>query len=344
MAASFTDSNDDKDKDKATRLQKKMNGRQQRVIVGYRLAMVLYSVIGMGMLLGPICKHGLSILPRVGNYAAGPCMAATFCYILQHAAAASNSNRLNSETYKRANLYLSQYGAMYLAAAVLVNGGPLTECGAKMLHSPILLLASLLAVVNGIKGWSYGAKGGWDKPQNKNTSLMADFVDVLVSSWIRILSVVPKSLASLGFLAATLFAATLQIATGVDIVRQLVPEILATLATSSSSSSAAAAMSITSAGGVALKMIQFTRLSMLTCICVTLKDAADRNRLTGTTFIQYNALSTFTFALMSANFLSLKQAPSLAAAAAAVFSLFSAVIGLVSIRVRRSSSSSSSSK
>jgi hypothetical protein len=335
-SSSSTNSEDGKEQQQQLQ-QKKIDGRKKRVVIGYRLAMVLYSGIGMAMLLGPTCQNGLSMLSMAGNYAAGPIMAATLCYILSNAA---SNNRLSSETYKRANIYLSQYGFVYLCAAALVKwcssclGLPLSG-GTKKLTSPVLLLASFVALVNGIKGFTYGAKG-LDKQQNKNTTLLADFVDVFVTTSIRILSVVPKSLASLGFLFATTFAATLQLATLLDIFRNLlIPEVLATLATSGAS------FSITSMGLTASKMIQFTRLSLLTCICLTLKDAADRNRLTGTTFILYSALSTFTFCFMSAN--SLKPAPLAAAAASAMFSIFSAVIALVSIRIKLKESNRGSS-
>jgi hypothetical protein len=353
-SSSSPSSKDDSAEEKQKLQKKKMDGRQKRVLMGYRLSMMLYGMMSIAMLLGPISTtskgHGsLSmLLPLAGNYATGPIMAATFCYILLQA---TQANRLSSETYKRANLYLSQYGAIYLAAAALVQWGsscmgtPLSG-GTQKLLSPILLFVSFVSLVNGLKGWSYGV-WGWDKQQKLTTkSLFQDFCDVFFFSWIRILSVIPQSLASLGFGMATIFVKSLEIMTLLDIFRLVIPEILVTLATSGGTTRSSS--SITSVGIMASKMMQLTRLLLLSCICLTLKDAADRNRLTGTTFIQYNALSTLTFGCMAAHSLAAGKAttlsPLVAAAACALFSAFSAVIGLVSIRVKNQQSNKSKSK
>lgn len=275
------------------KMERKITGRKKRVVWGYCIPLAIYSLVSAAMLIAPTVKNGLDMLAVAGNYAAGPISAAGFCYILIGAA---QNNRLSSETYKRLNLELSHYGAVYLAAALLVkcSAGPLTG-GMKKLLSPVLLFASFVSFVNGIKGWSYGSKG-WDR-QSGESSFLNDFVDVFFRSWIRILGVVPKSMASLGYLAATLLAASLKLCKLVEIAQLLLPEIMATVATGGTPISAA------SAGLITTRLIRFSKLSLLTASCLTLKDAADRNRLTGTTFIQLNGLVSVTFGFMAGTLL-----------------------------------------
>ena len=50
------------------------------------------------------------------------------------------------------------------------------------------------------------------------------------------------------------------------------------------------------------RLIRFAKLSLLASLVFSLKDAADRGRLDGTTFVQLNFLSSFAFGTMAGKF------------------------------------------
>ncbi|KAL3779760.1 hypothetical protein ACHAWO_003470 [Cyclotella atomus] len=185
-------------------------------------------------------------------------------YILISAAA---NNRLGSETYKRLNLAMLEYSALG-SAVVLLSGG----------RNKILALAFALSIINCIKGYSYGVLG-WDK--KKNVSLVGDIVQGTRET-IKGFLTMPNNSKAIGYFVATAMIASLKIQKMIEVV------------------------SFIQASGfvkeLAMPLARFNRLALLTLCLYTLKDAADRDRLGGTTFIELNGLCAISLGIHAAFF------------------------------------------
>lgn len=176
-------------------------------------------------------------------------------YILRSAA---SNDRLSSDTYKRLNLTLLSYGLLSMVTLALKP----TRRG-----SPLLYLPFALATINSVKGYAYGVLG-WDKKNPDGTSLVQDFSSGVVSTVKGVVSL-PKKFRSIFYLVACLgigYQNLLQIVK----ISKLLP-----------------------GGGSSLAPLisELSRGSFLWVILYTLKDAADRDRLTGTTFVQLHYLA-----------------------------------------------------
>ena len=254
-------------------IDKKIAGRKKRIILGYRAALVAYLVSCTVSLLAWIVKNGVSpprmlILPLY-SIATGPFLASGIAYILSGAA---YHDRLSSDTYKRLNLFLGEYAIILLC---------MTPC---VIHLPIIggalnAVATVFALVNSIKGYGYGVLG-WDKKSGTTSSVLEDFVSGVRSSMKTLISV-PKNFQSAGYMAATLLLGVFKI----DAVIQVLQLSLQWRSIS---------MDL-----VAPWAIRIANLALLIGIVFTLKDAADRSRLDGTTFIELNFMSSIVFGIMS---------------------------------------------
>ncbi|KAK1742010.1 hypothetical protein QTG54_007583 [Skeletonema marinoi] len=189
-------------------------------------------------------------LLAITSYVAMP---AGLSYIMISAA---KHDRLGSDTYKRINLSLLEYAVLGLSVIKLSGGG-----------NPILKVAYIITLINTIKGYAYGVLG-LDKKSGSDTMLQ-DFIKG-VKSTIKGICSDPKNMKSFGYWSATLMVVTMKLFKLKDIINAL--------------QSAAASKDI------AMSLARFNRLSLLALMIYTLKDAADRDRLSGTTFIQLNYL------------------------------------------------------
>jgi hypothetical protein len=142
--------------------------------------------------------------------------------------------------------------------------------------------------------------------------MIKDFVGGTKSTLQGLVSV-PKNLKAAGYLAATGMVTGMAIAKLAEFYK---------LTQEGAGGSATA---------VAVGLGRFARLELLGTLLYTLKDAADRDRLEGTTFIQLNFLSSVAFAAMSA-YLGVTNR---LGGAAAFFSTFSALSGVKSILKKR---------
>mmetsp|Transcript_19808 Transcript_19808/g.32479 ORF Transcript_19808/g.32479 Transcript_19808/m.32479 type:complete len:358 (+) Transcript_19808:15-1088(+) len=189
-------------------------------------------------------------LLAITSYVAMP---AGLSYILVGAA---KHDRLGSDTYKRINLSLLEYAVLGLSVFVLSGGG-----------NPILKVAYIITLINTIKGYAYGVLG-LDKKSGSDT-LFQDFMKG-VKSTIKGICSDPKNMKSFGYWSATLMVASMKLLKLKEIVH--------------------AVTSAVAAKDIAMLLARFNRLSLLALMIYTLKDAADRDRLSGTTFIQLNYL------------------------------------------------------
>lgn len=271
-----------------TKAEKKLAGRKKRVIVGYKAIMASYFALAVFVL----TKGGISKFPlffTFGNLS----LPIGIAYILMKAA---NADRLTSDTYKRLNLGLLQYG--------LLGGITVGIAAMKQQTNPLAYLPFFLSTINSVKGYAYGALG-WDK-KSSDKSLLQDFGG-LIKSTNQALIVKPKSVQSVCYLVATLLVATLKFTKAVDMIKIF------------KSGSGLSTLSPV--------LSQYNRLAFLNIAMITLKDACDRDRLGGTTFIQINYLAGL---IMVANSAFMGGLTTSMGATAALLSLFLTLSGLSS--------------
>jgi len=273
LFASSTEDNISDKKDDSNKTTKKINGRKKRVGYGYKLSMVIYAVLGLSTLVPAFLSPEMIAISL--NYAGGPVLGAGLAYILSGAAA---NDRLSSDTYKRLNLMYATYGFLWLLAGVLVRQTvPMTR-GAKILSNPLVMIASFYAMINGLKGWGYGVKG-WDK--SADTSFVTDLVGLIKSS-AKVLFSSPfqnNNVKATLYYGTTIFAGVLKVMKLVDLY-SLCTQIGTTTVTAAQFGSWS---------------IGYAKITLLATTAFTLLDAAKRDRLEGSTFIELNILSSFTW-------------------------------------------------
>jgi len=216
---------------------------------------------------------------------AGPLLAAGVAHVLSGAA---QNNRLGSNTYKRLNIVLAKYAAIGMICAALAR---------KMCSFWTAL--SFVAMVNSIKGFGYGVKG-W-KLEGGMKAIKDDLRSETKSVAKSVLSV-PPNLQSTVYLAATCTVLALNINELFEIAKLL------------------------SVGSDAVKILPrlsyCARFLLLAGTSFTLKDAADRGRLEGSTFIELNFLSSLVFGTFAAY---LRSAAGIMTGLARVTTFFSAM-------------------
>jgi hypothetical protein len=174
---------------------------------------------------------------------------------------AAVNDRLTSDTYKRLNLALGTSALLSTVGTVLMQG------------ATIQLLLGFIAVVNSIKGYGYGLKG-WEL---KSACAKEDFANGFKTS-LATMAKVPN-LNSLAYLAATLTTTSLTAIKISEVIELILGNSKKFL--------------------IGSRVYRVSKLLLMSTICFTLKDAADRDRLKGTTFIELNYMISFTFATMA---------------------------------------------
>lgn len=261
-------------------------------MAGYLLTAAAYLASGVEALgrMGPLSP---TFSHCAGGYLVPP---ATLSVVL---AGAARSDRLGSDMYKRLNLAMLQSGLLGLGSIALTTAGwdePRTKLNAA---------AFALAVINSTKGWAYGVLG-WDK-KGTETTLLGDAIDGTKSTAKGLLSI-PKNVSSALYLAATGLVGSLQFVKLSQITRHIL------------------ANSVTRGGGLAPLLARYNRLSLLTLVLYTLKDAADRDRLGGTTFVQLNVLAALSLGINYVFYSTVL--PRVVGASSATLSAFCALNGL----------------
>ena len=132
-------------------MDKKIQGRKKRVILGYKAMTMLYIAVEV---FSASKRVPVNTLLGITSYIAMP---AGLSYILISAA---KHDRLGSDTYKRLNLSLLEYAVIGLFVIALSGGG-----------NPILKVAYIMTLINTIKGYTYGVVG-WDKKSGTDTTLL----------------------------------------------------------------------------------------------------------------------------------------------------------------------------
>jgi hypothetical protein len=147
--------------------------------------------------------------PEVVYIASGPFLGGAIQYILMGAA---SNNRLKSDTYKRLNLFATEYAvcSVFMVLTFLVKA---IVDKAKMPLTPYLLfgLSGLLASIPSIKGWIKG--------KGREKSVLKELLDGTKDSVKGLVSV--KNLNAAVYLAGTIFVATSKPTKLVEVVYEI---------------------------------------------------------------------------------------------------------------------------
>jgi len=236
-----------------TAADKKLTGRKTRLITGYQLSSFVYLAASLFHLI----KGGNNFLYYI--FGGGTFTVAGILYILKGAA---QNDRLGSDTYKRLNLSIISYALVQQLLPAMGLG----LSGRLFFKGP-----ALLTLVNGIKGYGYGCLG-WDKAKGMNT-ILSDLKEGTIST-LQGLTVVKAK--SAGYILGTFLLGFMSL---------IKVKELCTMLFIPSAQVASTYYQIFS------RLSRLARLGLMTTILYTLKDASDRDRLKGTTFIQLNFMA-----------------------------------------------------
>uniref|UniRef100_A0A7S4ASC7 ADP,ATP carrier protein n=1 Tax=Pseudo-nitzschia australis TaxID=44445 RepID=A0A7S4ASC7_9STRA len=245
----------------AEAMAKKVVGRKKRLTMGYQLASVTYAAAALISLISWGGVTSSSLYYVLGG---GPVTAAVILYILKGAAI---HDRLGSDTYKRLNLAVIAFALVQLAI-------PTDTLGLSL--GLALKVPGFLSLVNGIKGYGYGCLG-WDKSKEM-TAVLVDFKEG-VQSTLKGMTVIKAK--SVGYIIGALIMGSMSLIKSKELATLL-------FFPSETDKPATALMIFT-------KLSKMARLGVVATIMYTLKDASDRDRLSGTTFVQLNFLAAAAF-------------------------------------------------
>ena len=234
--------------------------------------------------------------------ASGHLMASGLAYILSKA---SNRNHLSVFTSKRYNLALFGYGITQLLVITLAG---------KIPGGSLMILGPLLATISSIQGYTYGVRGWlYDKAP------VGDIVGELKNTSCQILKSIVKvpkmNVQSIGYLSATLMLG------GMKLMK--FKEICEILIKAKGSSDVAASLLV--------PLARLGRLAMFSAVVYMLKDGSDRKLLDTPNMIQLNLLSAISFAALASYVGVSSTAVTPIGGAAAIFSIFCGVNGLISM-------------
>lgn len=249
----------------STDMEAKISGRKKRVSLGYRITTLGYFVAATVALK----KYGVT--PFSSYTVAGPLMAAAISHVQ---ISAVKNDRLDSPTYKRLNLLGAKYGGLGLVIAAL----------APQTANPFwwaFTMLSVITAINSTKGFAYGVKG-WDLPGGKLEGLFREIKKQPISLLLIMdpeVSLLRPRLTTLSYYLATVFSGCLKIAKLWEIFSLVVAGAPTT--------------------HIASRISRYGKLTLMTIISLTLKDAADRRRFDGSTFVELNLAMSLAYGSLS---------------------------------------------
>lgn len=234
--------------------------RKILTMVGYRISSLVYMSFGL-FVIGWQGLQSPAQLPLALYVAAGPVLAGGISYVLEGAAV---NDRLSSETFKRLNLFLASYGAIWLTAAFLIR-----KTGPEIVTHPLIVAASIISVFNSLRAWTFGVKG-WKKAEG--VSLASDLGST-TANMLRV-SFSIKNFSGFVYLCGAFLFGFLKLKRLIYVFKLLGRDGV-------------------KASMISKTILQIGMYTLLSAVMVTLKDGADRDRLTGSSYVELNAISTF---------------------------------------------------
>ncbi|KAG7368512.1 hypothetical protein IV203_031255 [Nitzschia inconspicua] len=239
----------------------KVAGRKKRLKIGYQVSFVLYMIDSVLYLL----RRGFQSQSLFYIFGGGTATISILLYILIGAA---SNDRLSSETYKRLNLTVIIFSVLQLPMPMY-----------HWTEGVVSKVPAFVALVNAVKGYCFGVVG-WDKSRNMSF-MLTDLKDGIMAS---VQGSIALKQESIGYLIGTAFICVMTAVKVLDFVKVfMVP----------------CGEGTSNTYMILSKLSSLGRLGVMASIMYTLKDAADRNRLSGTTFVQLNYLMMAAFLTMS---------------------------------------------
>ena len=236
--------------------------KKERLMSAYRAGQYLTGATAALLLVMPDRTKTALLASKVGG-AAGYGLAAGLCYILQRA---TNHNRLGSDTYKRLNIGLLGFSAVSLTAIPGEAAFLPTAALAMVLTAGMTAVRLYLAKV---------AFTGWKRGVNSASSLVEEFVQGCKDTFQGLkVQNAKKALTYRNCLLLVLMGMMSSVMEGLFLIRYL-EEFKRSLFE------------------VSLQWSALARLGMISTMIYSLKDAAERDRLSGTTFIELNLMIGF---------------------------------------------------
>jgi hypothetical protein len=241
----------------------------------YGIAHKVYTTLGLLLLFSPGGTTDKWLPTKFGG-AGGYLVAGQLCNILQ---TACKAGRLRSDTYKRLNIGLCFFGITWWALPA--EAGFVAKASSAVLLTVLLSAAKVFGVVLGLHGWQYGVNPE-SGPQQEGVKLFG-FVQPLIlaqslleGTWDTLKGCVrvqypKKALAYRNLLLLVVAGIISTMFQGWFDVRY-------------------SEAFDRSALDFSLEWSTLSRLGMISTMIYSLKDAAERDRLNGSTFIRLNVL------------------------------------------------------
>jgi len=270
--------------------------RKERIVVGYTCTSGLYLCNVVQNIL--ILLKGQTAVSRIAYFSCGSVLASGLAYIQKGAA---EHDRLRSDTYKRLNLFMAWHGFLMVVVSSLV-----------FKSAPFFIIMNFVAMMVSIKGYAYGARG-WTLKEG--VPFVEDLVQGVKGTFQGMIVGPSRNTQSVGYFLGTAVASALKIFKSMEIVKLLIES--------------GGIISFT----VGTRLFRCSKLGLLSVCMYSLKDAADRDRLSGTTFIQLNFLCSLVWASLASYIYQQIGTlwPSIMATLAGILALFTAGNGYMSI-------------
>jgi len=194
-------------------------------------------------------------------YISGPMVASGICSIL---VSALENNRLKSDTYQRLNLFLVLYSSIQLLAVVIDTPNLLKRWS-------FSAISAYLSVIPAWKGWTKGIQEASSEKVNQGGELWKAGLEI-VSGMVKFQTIK-------GFI----YLMSMYLLTFLKVQKLL--ELKQTILIGGNDMTYL----------IATRLFRYSKLSLLFGTLFTLKSAADRDRLGGTTFINLNYWCSFFF-------------------------------------------------
>jgi hypothetical protein len=244
------------------------NQNKRQLVVSYRIGQYAHLLTSAIIMFAPDRTKTIPMAKKLGG-GAGFGVAAGLCHIL---AGACSHGRLRSDTYKRINLGLLGFSLISILAVPAEAGilsAPIFSLAATLSLSLLKVYTSIIAAI----GWQTGSEISTIK------DMVKEIVQGTKDTWHGLFNTTKKGVTYRNCLILIVVGIMSTLLEGIFLIRYKEAFIKRQLYTG-----------FTIASDMSLQWSGVGRLFMISTMIASLKDAAERDRLTGTTFIEMNIL------------------------------------------------------